>query len=67
MNAEALGYGTEVFVADGLADLTLAGSVAGFIGGTYGLGASFRVIGCLPLAGVAIMVLFKSRIVRAPR
>ncbi len=57
--------GTNLFIDD-LFTL-LAGSVAGFIGGTYGLGASFRVIGCLPLAGVAIMVLFKSRIVRAPR
>ena len=44
----------------------LAGSVAGLIGGMYGLDTSFQVIGCLPLIGVAIMVLFKSKIVRKP-
>lgn len=56
--------GTNLFIDDIFT--LLAGSIAGLIGGTYGLGTSFQVIGCLPLAGVAIMVLFRSKIIRRP-
>lgn len=47
--------GTNLFIDD-LFTL-LSGSAAGLTGGIYGLGASFQVIGCLPLIGAAINVL----------
>lgn len=57
--------GTNLFIDD--VYTLLAGSIAGFIGGTYGLGTSFQVIGCLPLAGAVIMVVFQSKIIRTSR
>lgn len=54
--------GTNLFIDD-LFTL-LAGSIAGLIGGTYGLDTSFQVIGCLPLVGVVIMLLFRSKFIK---
>ena len=53
--------GTNLFIDD-LFTL-IAGSVAGLVANSYGLGASFQLIGCLPLAGVLCMLLLKKKIV----
>jgi hypothetical protein len=53
--------GTNLFIDD-LFTL-IAGSVAGLVANSYGLGTSFQLIGCLPLAGVLCMLLLKKKIV----
>lgn len=56
--------GTNLFIDD-LFTL-LAGSTAGIVANFYGLGTSFQVIGCLPLAGLLIMIFFKEKIFPRP-